>query len=112
MTLKVAARSRYVVVGSEDRKVRMWDLIALNQTPAVLVGHEGMIYGVMIPKGDRWLFTVSYSEHRAGYRGDEALRRYRFDPVLGTLAPATLMTIPSGAYGPQISSDRRWIAIK
>jgi WD40 repeat protein len=111
MKVRIAPRSRYLAVASEDRKVRVWDLETLNQAPTVLSGHEGMVYNLIFPKGDRWMFSVSYAEHRVGYFGDESARRYRFDPTLGAVAPTTFATIPSGGYGPQISANQQWVAI-
>jgi WD40 repeat protein len=57
----ISADSRWVVTGSADRTVRLWDLRAkdLAANPVVLRGHEWYVKAVAISADSRWVVTGS-----------------------------------------------------
>ncbi|MCH7728752.1 MAG: hypothetical protein IH991_20050, partial [Planctomycetes bacterium] len=51
---------RWLVTGSTDNAVRLWDLRAQNPVgaPIVFRGHESIVRNVSISSDDRWLVSV------------------------------------------------------
>ena len=57
----VSPDARWLVTGSADRTVRLWDLAAADPgaTPRVLRGHEGPVTTVVVSPDGCWLVTGS-----------------------------------------------------
>jgi len=58
----ISRDNRWLVIGSDDRTVRLCDLSAKDPAanPAVLRGHAGAVSAVAISPDNRWLVTGSY----------------------------------------------------
>ena len=56
--------SRWVVTGSYDKTVRLWDLRAKDPAvnPILLRGHDDSVFAVAISPDKRWVVTGSFDK--------------------------------------------------
>ena len=59
--MAISRDNRWVVTGSDDKTVRLWDLSAKDPAanPVVLRGHDGGVTAVAISPDNRWVVTGS-----------------------------------------------------
>lgn len=95
---------RWLVTGSDDTTVRLWDLAATNPeaSAVVLRGHEDPVFSVEFSSDSRWLVTKD--------RGDESAQIRLWD--LQSKNPRTAVLVSKGHRfrRARFSPDGRWLA--
>jgi WD40 repeat protein len=98
----ISPDSRWLVTGSDDKAVRLWDLRVKDPAanPVVLRGHDGPVRAVAVSPDNRWLVTGS---------ADKTARL----SDLRAKDPAANPVVLRGHDGPvravAISPDNRWL---
>src|SRR5271165_1544557 len=101
-TVAISPDNRWLVTGSEDKTVRLWDLSAKDPAanPVVLPGHEGWVRALAISPDNRWLVTGS---------SDKTARLWDLSAKDPATNPVVLRGHEEAVSAVGISPDNRWL---
>jgi WD40 repeat protein len=102
-TIAISPDHRWLVTGSDDTTIRLWDLqnvSDLTATPIVLTDHEGAITSMVISPDGHWLVTGS---------GDHTVRLWRLTAPNPAERSILLRSHEGAITTMAISSNGRWL---
>src|SRR5262245_50825404 len=101
-SVAISRDNRWVVTGSSDKTVRLWDLSAKDPAanPVVLRGHDDEVNAVVISPDNRWVVTGS---------SDKTARLWDLSAKDPAANPVVLRGHEDRVTAVAISPDNRWL---